>query len=68
MNIQIIHKETKTIKTVRELDDLLFEQGWRFYNHISNRSTNPFVLDETMQEISKNKENGYIQILSKNTF
>ena len=62
MYIQIYHTRTKELKTVRELDDLSFEDGWRYKGQVSTSKVCPFTLDQQSSEAFQRKEEGFIDM------
>jgi hypothetical protein len=50
MYLRIQHKETFQQQTVNELNDFLFEEGWRYIGEVPNHAVNIFEVDENNRQ------------------
>lgn len=64
MNVEIIHSKTKSIKVVRELDDLLFDEGWRFSRNVAESASSYKEVIDNMEEILANRYGNFTHSLT----
>lgn len=65
MYIEIYHTRSNDIKTVTELDDLSFDDGWRYLGTVSTSKVCPFKVDEEKYELQQRRADGYIDLSNR---